>query len=420
MISWWFHPLNITASRRPAGFAKYLPTFGWEPLILCGKWTPETCLYWGPGKYDTDLASADPCEVVRVPWRLEEYPKPPAESLRSQFRWLRFRLASPPTRPKVLYRRMIDVAVPLMEQRRFDAIWATSPDMLPLGVASALSKRFGVPWIADLADIPDQVGIVARSGLSWLWERVKRWRWREAEKAACKTASAIVAPSEPIANIVRARHSQQVVALPNGFDPDLFGQGIRVNHRTFNLAYCGVLYINYRRWDILFDALDTLCTQHRDVARDLRVRLCTSASDELSALLKARPSANLVEISPWVPHREAIRIEQEASALLFLPHYRDKGIITSKLMEYLGTGRPILSVPGDNDVTDAVITETNAGRIARSVEEVVAVLKDWHQEWKQTGTVAFRGDPEKIQQYSWNRRAAQLAEILDQVCSSRK
>lgn len=417
MLSWWFYPLNITASHRPAGFAKYLPRFGWKPVVLCGEWTPATCGYWGPHFHDPNLTSCDPCEVVRVPWELHEYPKPPADSLRSLTRLLRFRISSPATRPRPIFRRLVEAGTSLMRAEQFDAIWATSPDFLTLGVAASLSKRFGVPWIADLADIPDQFCLRADGVVPWLWKSLKRWRWRQAEKGACKTAQALITASDPMVEKLRSRHTQPIFALSNGFDPDLFQNNVAQERRPFTLVYCGVLYLEHRRADILFDALDALVTQADPVATDLTVRFFTSKAENLFQMIGGRPCAKMVEINSWVAHRESIRVQQEASALLFLPHTEDKGIITSKLMEYLGTERPILSIGGDNDVTDAVISETGTGRIARSVEDTIIILREWHREWKQTGTVAFRGDRKKIEQYSWPSRAGQLAEILDQVCS---
>jgi hypothetical protein len=98
--------------------------------------------------------------------------------------------------------------------------------------------------------------------------------------------------------------------------------------------------------------------------------------------------------------------------LLLLAHRHDKGLMTSKVFEYLGAGRPILSIPSDGDVIDALLSETGAGASASTAEEVGRILLEYYREWRDGGRVGCRGDSRAIARYTRRSQAARLAEVL--------
>ena len=115
-------------------------------------------------------------------------------------------------------------------------------------------------------------------------------------------------------------------------------------------------------------------------------------------------------------HSGAVEAMCSADALYFLS-FREKGLTTGKIFGYLASGRPILSVPGDGDVTDTILAETKAGKVAASPGEVARVLKQWCLEWKATGRVSLRPDEEQVSKYSWHKLARELAGLLDDIVS---
>jgi glycosyltransferase involved in cell wall biosynthesis len=128
-----------------------------------------------------------------------------------------------------------------------------------------------------------------------------------------------------------------------------------------------------------------------------------------------RPCSHLIHNKGRVPFSESIKAQQQASALLFLSYLGIKGILTAKIFEYLGAGRPVLSVPGDEGVTDALLAETRAGTVGRTAEQITEILEKWIDEWERTGKVEYNPIPEKIHVYTRKKQTEKLAQILDEV-----
>lgn len=415
MISWYFYPCNRTAVHRPAGFARHLPKFGWEPTVLCIDWSRDDSTDIPRWHNDPALAGADPCKVVRVPYDTTQgrrrFTNPVlllAASWWSMMPWK-------PLYPPAGYTALLNAARQRLEQGQFDVIWATSPPPVPHAVAATLSGAYGIPWVADLRDIPDELasGLPFPLSLPELIARVRRVR---AEIATCSAARALVTVSQPLADRLASRHRAPVFVIPNAFEPDMFQQRRGHHADEFTIVYCGTFLAGLREPGILLDALDVLAREGHNAFPKLSVRFYGPHAAFLRKRLRGRPCAKFVTVGPVVSHHEAIRMEQEACVLLFVSTVKGKGIMTSKVFEYLGAGRPILAVPGDGDVTDAVIRETGAGVIARSVPEVISALTAWYREWEQTGTVRYAGNAAVIGQYTREKQTARLAQIFDEIC----
>ena len=48
MLSHYFYPYNHIATQRVAKMAKYLPEYGWNPIVICRKWTAKNCKDFDP------------------------------------------------------------------------------------------------------------------------------------------------------------------------------------------------------------------------------------------------------------------------------------------------------------------------------------------------------------------------------------
>jgi len=116
-----------------------------------------------------------------------------------------------------------------------------------------------------------------------------------------------------------------------------------------------------------------------------------------------------------VPFHETINIEKQAAVLLFLSHSNAKGIMTSKIFEYLGAGRPILSIPGDNNVTDALLKETGTGISASSPDELARIILSWYDEWQKKGAVTYKGRIDKIQKYTRRNQTRRMVQVLNAI-----
>ena len=71
------------------------------------------------------------------------------------------------------------------------------------------------------------------------------------------------------------------------------------------------------------------------------------------------------------------------SHVLFIPAWSNhKGIYSTKIFEYIGSGRKILVAPGDNDVIDNIVRKSGRGYIANSAEEFASLLSEIYDLWQ--------------------------------------
>jgi glycosyltransferase involved in cell wall biosynthesis len=394
-----FYPENTAGAHRVAKTAKYLPEFGWKPVVLCPDWNCAN----DPWYEDPTLVGKDPCEVVRVPYPVDNRTKIRKAWLVYSSRFF------PHLAPFTLRRTMRDNGVRLLSDRRFDVILASCPPTMVLTVADSLAKMSGLPLVVDFRDIPDELG----SDLTWTQRLQIKY-----QTALCRGGRAAVTVSRPLADRLATRLRAPIHVVTNGYDPCDFPGVETVAQDTFDIVYCGGLTPG-RDPRLLCAALDQMLAEDARLLDRVRVCFYGPLDKHLTAFTQGYRCAHLIHNMGRVSHEESICKQQQAAALLLLSHREGLGVMTSKVFEYLGAGRPILSVPGDEGVTDELLAQTHAGVIGRTAEEISRILRIWLDEWRCTGTLRYCGRPEVIQQYTRRSQTKRLAEVLDGVVSRR-
>jgi len=184
----------------------------------------------------------------------------------------------------------------------------------------------------------------------------------------------------------------------------------------FRIAYYGTIYSD-RNPSLLFDSLDLILNQGGNGLNRLRVEFYGVTQEALSPYLKDRPCARLVHAKGRIPFHRVVEIEQQSTVLLLLTHPSSKGIITSKIYEYLGAQRPILAIPGDGDVIDELLKETDAGISCCKADHLADLIISWYECWAKGQPVIYKGITDKIFQYTRLNQTGQMVKILNTVSS---
>jgi hypothetical protein len=170
LVAYMYPPRQAAGALRAASLARYLPAFGWEPVVITVQ--PRTSLYLpsdggGPVAGDPpepDLATPDRAwhalaagavESVRGPGALEPLKTENVLAGRRPFalaaHWAyRQVLAFPDDAwPWLVDRRSM---ARTLAARGVSAIVSTSPPPTAHLVAAGVAARLGVPWVADYRD----------------------------------------------------------------------------------------------------------------------------------------------------------------------------------------------------------------------------------------------------------------------------
>jgi glycosyltransferase involved in cell wall biosynthesis len=242
--------------------------------------------------------------------------------------------------------------------------------------------------------------------------------YRPIVKHLMSTASATVAAHDVFAAGDRALFGLPARAIPNGFDPDEFRsiEKLPSNDSTEQLperprvvAFAG----SVREEGALNVFLDGLALAQSRAPGRWRFRYQGLAADRVAALAAARGVATITDVHGFVERAESLRNLAAADLLLALavviPHGElSGGLQPAKAFEYLGLKRPILGVPGDNGLLDALLTQTRAGTVARSAEEVARVLLD--------GPPPYAPNEAVVASHERSVLTGRLAALLDEVC----
>lgn len=397
MIAYYYPPVIETGARRSGCMAKYLPEFGWRPLVVTRQWTPENCMH------DTGFVRNLPADHLAAEI-------PIAGNYLRMSLWQRIqRFVRPDTFPAPWVPRALEAIERICEQRRPDVVWATCGPYSSLTIGGACSRKHGLPWVADLRDVPGQYGTSQNLDLS-----IRRLRLVPVEKRLLRSANVITTVSEGLGQLVRTRHGREAQIIRNGFDPEDYGDAQPRRTEQFTILYTG-RFITYYDPGPLFAALDLLHERSQMRFEDVSVRFCGRSRERVAALAAPYRCSNIVTCEDTVPHARAVRLQQDAAVLLTLSCPGGTGVLTSKVLEYLGARRPILSIPKDGDCIDALLAKTKAGVSCSTPEEVAQQLLAWYREWKMMGTIACHSDDDAVMEYSRRRQAGRLAELLDGV-----
>jgi hypothetical protein len=362
VVAYHFPPVGGAGVQRSTAFVRYLPEFGYEPVVITGpgeqygEWTP----------LDATLGAGLPSslEVARVPGPVPADPGP----MRSRAeRWLR--LTPEFTR---WWREGVVRAGSAI--RDVDLVYASLSPFESAEAALELARRLGVPCVLDLRDpwALDEM-LTFPTGLHHRLEVERMGR-------ALKAADAVVMNCPEALARVRARWPELggvLDVVTNGFDgADFSGATEPPQAGPFRIVHTGFLHTGFghgrRRGDavrrvlggtaqadpltrshvVLLEALDRVRRADATLGAGLELHLAGALSESDRAV----DGRGFVREHGYLPHAESVRLMRSAD-LLFLPmHDLPAGvratIVPGKTYEYLGSTRPILAAVPDGDARD--------------------------------------------------------------------
>jgi len=127
---------------------------------------------------------------------------------------------------------------------------------------------------------------------------------------------------------------------------------------------------------------------------------------------------DFVDVFDTVPSTEIPKILNNSSILLLLANKSTgenapKGIMGTKIFEYLAVEKPILCVRNDEDCLEKTIKSANAGLSASNEEEVKVFILEKFAQWQKNGHTHQSVNQAFVQQFSRKQQAEEFAEVLN-------
>jgi len=197
---------------------------------------------------------------------------------------------------------------------------------------------------------------------------VNRLFSRYTEKKLLQDASLIVTATEGIAEDISEQFGnflkEKTFILYNGHDEEDFLSlpAFSTDKSKYTLSYFGALYAK-RSLKCLLKALKDLRKENK-LPPNFSLRLYGNYHIETLQEIKQSGIEDLVKIIPQLSHQQAISAMLSSDALLLLINSDSpKGTLTSKVFEYLRTGKPILALVPQNGEAGKLLKESGQNYI---------------------------------------------------------
>lgn len=420
IVSYYWPPAGGPGVQRWLKFVKYLPEFGWEPII----YTPENPSY---PLLDESLVKdvPDNLQIIKTkiwePYQLAEklnksnkkfkagqFDVGENQSWKSRLSiWIRGNFFIPDARVfwvkssiKFLKKYLID--------NEIDALVTTGPPHSMHLIGLGLKKDFpNLKWIADFRD--------PWTGISY-YKHLRLTRWADKkhhrlEKKVFQNADITLATSFTDAENFRKKGAN-AFCVTNGFDKEIENKN-KVKTSRFTLSYIGVLE-QLRNPENLWLALNMLVTENLSFANNFELKFVGRIDDKILEKLKFSPLLRNINNLGYLSHSEAVEEMRDSDVLLItnFPNDESKGIIPGKLFEYLATGKQILSFgPVGSDVAK-ILKETDAGQHFdyQQGEEIKNFILELFEKWKLGN---LNNSAKNLEQFSRRNLTQKLVEILE-------
>ncbi|UCE27865.1 MAG: glycosyltransferase [Candidatus Coatesbacteria bacterium] len=404
--------------------AKYLPEFGYTPVVLAAD---------NPRKTDSDpvlLEQIPPCvRVFRVPVadpfagvaslyktfknhergnRGSRERKNTGESFGTRLK----RFFSFPDPQFRFLRPALSAFFRIPDVYRLTAVINTAPPYTGHMLGARLSRITRLPLVLDYRDAWTYNPF---GGAPTAFHAVG---WRLAEQRVLSAASAVVTVTDTMADDYRRRFrlDAPVITIPNGYDEDDFEGVVPERRGKFTVVYAGTFYAGRDPFTFL-DGVRLAIASGVFGADDIEIRFIGAASDDVLAAVKA--SGLPVVMRTCVPHRDAVSeiVSAHASLLIIGDGPAMGTTLTGKIFEYLRAGRPVIAMVPPGGEAARLIVETDGGYVVSpdDADGVAAVLTELYGRYKQ-GELNEPGTPNSVlKRYDRREIARAYAELLDSL-----
>jgi glycosyltransferase involved in cell wall biosynthesis len=340
----YFSP-PLAADWRGVALAKFLPEFGWQPVVISAaesvsydkdysllKEIPEKTEVHRVGHRELSRVSRLALNGLRINY---SYPDPYGS-------W-----CSPALREA---RRILNNA-------KADLIYSASPSFTTAFVAMKLKREFGIPWVADFLDgwaVNDFLTVNLEQSLIRPLRDLMKFRIRRGEGDILRSADKAVVISWHVKQRLCELHKVEgttIEVVNDGYEESVFeGLSARALYPDkLTIVFLGSFYAPFKEPVIKF------VKAANDVSQEAEVVFIGRGAAAMQAVTKAEATYILN-----LPRKKALAFAL-GSDFLFVVMPPNAKWIPTKIYDYLRLGKPILAlVPADGDAAK-IVREARGG-----------------------------------------------------------
>ncbi len=417
IITYYWPPSGGSGVQRWLKFVKYLPGLDWMPTVI----TTENGDY---PAIDESLLSDVPSiiKVIRtktptfgklfqkvigkkVPYGSLDTDKDDS-FLRRISIWIRLNFIIPDAR-KIWNKKAFKAASKELQSTQYDVLITTGPPHSTHLVGLKLKKKFKIKWLTDFRDPWTKMGYL---------ENVKRWKLSTffdsiLERKVIRNCDAAIAVSKKILDDFN--NISKIHLITNGYDHEDFEhKKILKDNKNFTLNYFGTIPPESSPVPIL-KAVNLL---FENGIKKIYLNFYGNVNDVVKIELKEYDENNLITFHSYFPHNEMLNLLVNSSMLILIINKvkNNKGILTGKIFEYIGSGVPVLGIGPEDGEAAQILKETESGEMFYydQIEEIAEFIEEKFNDWKNRKKGIIN---KKVENYSRIKLTGKLAEILNKI-----
>ena len=427
IITYYWPPSGGPGVQRVLKFAKYLPDFGWEPVILTvenGEYPaidktlsdeiPENCIVYKTKSVElsalykkfTGMKTGDSIPVSTLAQKNTTWKQKLSNFVRLNFfipdakiGWIPYAVSK---------------GKKIIEKEKPDIIFSTSPPPTVHLIAAKLAKWSRIKWVADFRDPWTKIHYLQQRRINPVSKQINK----NLEKNVIENCDAATCVSNNFVNLLTKTNKSKFTVITNGFDSEI-NYPVLKNTAKFTILYIGGLACTRYYPDFIllvaklfengklnpdFTELQFVGSIEKDILEDIQEKL------------KHAPNIQFIN---YVTHEKALEFMHKADLLLlFLEKGKNyEGHIPGKLFEYLSTGNQILGIGNKYGDTAQIIEKTNAGKIFEpdEIDKVEEEIISQFNCWKNKITREREINANEVSKYTRKRLTQKLTELFDSL-----
>ena len=430
IITYYWPPAGGPGVQRVLKFTKYLPEFGWQPLILTvakgeypaidktlEKNIPKECKVF-------KTKSREPMALYKKFIGMEKNEKIPTAVLadnnpsfkKRMANWIRLNLFIPDA--KIGWKKFaVKEGMKIIKNEKPDLIFSSSPPPTVHLIASELANRSNLKWIADFRDPWTDIHYYEeqpRLVITKLKDRrLEQNVLNRADKVTC------ISKLDIELDFAKKTDTEKCINIPNGYDDDDFTEMNVFNSptRKFTILHLGAVN-KERNPEKFFEAVSSLRRKKIINENNFQIIFIGNIEPVVMTTVEKNEIWDLVSYVDYLPHKEALQQTDRANILLLLvtQSKKNRRILPGKTFEYMRTGKFIFALGPEDGEVARIVTETNAGVVVdySNEEKIEKILLQKFNDW-QNNELMFEGDTEKIKQYSRKKLTEELVTVFNEL-----
>ena len=297
----------------------------------------------------------------------------------------------------------------LLKSEKFDWLITTGPPHSTHLAGLYLSKKFNIKWLADFRDPWSEIYFLQNT---YRFNFAKQ-KDEELESKVLNSAHVITTVGPGMSDLLRKKmkNPERLHVLYNGYDKEMF-EGIEkraTKKEFFTISHIGLLG-DTQRFDSFIEALKI-----SDIdASKILIHLAGSVHPiHLEKLKTDLPNVQFIH-QGFLPRKEALTLMKNSDLLLLCPPMvgQTRLIISTKTMEYLAAGVPILGIGDEqSDVATLVMKQTMSKFCdPESIESITQFIIKSFKNWQEDKSTLNNFDPEPYSRLSVTHKLAVLLE----------